>query len=120
MNNYALHKLLSKLQSSLFLSAYRIYKHDKNNNVILNKHTIASSNFINIETKKFDKMNRLQDEKLISNQNESKVLQYEKKYFYDKENELVKLIITENNIRTVVNFEIIYDKFNNWIEKTSS
>jgi hypothetical protein len=100
------------------LNRYFEYEYDKNNNLILSKHSIVSSNYGHIKTKRYDKMNRLIYEKYINKYNDSLSLYHIKEYFYNNKNELLKLIIFENNIKTVVKYDYLHDKFNNWIEKT--
>jgi hypothetical protein len=100
------------------LNRFFEYEYDKNDNLILSKSAIVSSNYGYFKTKKYDKMNRLSYEKYINKYNDSLSLYYIKEYFYNNKNELLKLIIFENNIKTVVKYDYLYDKFNNWIEKT--
>lgn len=93
------------------------YEYDSFGNVIETTNIRANSKTIFKNVKKYNS-----DVKIILDKdftlNFESSLDNEKEYFYNRKNELKKLIVRENKFKAIVTFDYKYDEFGNWIEQT--
>lgn len=100
------------------LSATKIYKYDERGNCIETRHNFASSsNMIFVNSKEYDKKNRI-------TKHLNKTLNYKssfddyKEFIYNNKDELSKLLVKSIDKEYIIQFKYKYDDSNNWIEQT--
>lgn len=96
----------------------RKIKNKYHNNLLLKRINIDHETIINYIAYDYDDLNRKIKESFVypKNVNDS----HYKEYYYNKNNNIIKLIYTENNKTNVIEFEYEFDEKNNWTKQVKS